>query len=135
MYLVFVEQLLDNFSSSRNWTIIQVTQFNQYQFCKILFLEKLFISCRFCKKFWLPHGIWHSLARDQVQATVATCITAMTVLDPLTHCAGPGIKPVSWCCRDVADPVAPQWELLSVLLFLFPPFKFYNSLMLFSLKS
>ena len=25
---------------------------------------------------------------------------------------GPGIEPVSWCYRDAANPVAPQWELL-----------------------
>ena len=30
-----------------------------------------------------------------------------------THCAGLGIEPVSWCCRDAFDPIAPQWELLS----------------------
>ena len=29
-----------------------------------------------------------------------------------THCAGPGIKPVSQCSRDATDPVAPQRELL-----------------------
>ena len=36
------------------------------------------------------------------------CCAAM--LDPLTHCAGLGIKPASQCSRDAADPVAPQWE-------------------------
>ena len=29
----------------------------------------------------------------------------------LTHCVGPGIKLMPQCCRDGADPVAPQWEL------------------------
>ena len=29
----------------------------------------------------------------------------------LTHCAGPGIKPVSQCSQEAADPVATQWEL------------------------
>ena len=29
-----------------------------------------------------------------------------------THCARPGIEPVSWCCRDDGNPVAPQQELL-----------------------
>lgn len=29
----------------------------------------------------------------------------------LTHCAGPGIEPVSQHSRDVADPIVPQWEL------------------------
>ena len=32
--------------------------------------------------------------------------------DPLTHCVGPGIKPASWRCRDTADPITPQRELL-----------------------
>ena len=36
---------------------------------------------------------------------------AVAALDPLTHCSRPGIEPVSWCCRDAADPVAPQQEL------------------------
>ena len=30
----------------------------------------------------------------------------------LTHCARLGIKPVSQCFRDTADPIAPQWKLL-----------------------
>ena len=34
------------------------------------------------------------------------------MLDPLIHCAGLGIKPISWHCRDATDPVAPQRELL-----------------------
>ena len=29
-------------------------------------------------------------------------------MNPLTHCAGLGIEPVSWQCRDTADPVALQ---------------------------
>ena len=28
------------------------------------------------------------------------------MLDPLTHLAWPGIKPVPWCCRDATDPIA-----------------------------
>ena len=32
--------------------------------------------------------------------------------DPLAHCAGPRIKPVSWCCRNAADAIVPQKELL-----------------------
>jgi len=32
--------------------------------------------------------------------------------DPLTNCARPGVEFVSWCCRDTANPVVPQWELL-----------------------
>ena len=29
-----------------------------------------------------------------------------------THCARPGIEPASWCCRDAANSVVPQQELL-----------------------
>ena len=29
---------------------------------------------------------------------------------PLTHCAGPGIKPTSWCYRDTVNPIASQKE-------------------------
>ena len=41
-----------------------------------------------------------------------TYTAAAATLDPLSHCAGPGIKLVSWCCRDTANLVAPQQELL-----------------------
>ena len=36
--------------------------------------------------------------------------------DPLTHCARPGIKPMSWCCRDAVNPIAPQLELMEMIL-------------------
>lgn len=35
--------------------------------------------------------------------------------DPLIHCAG-WFEPTSWCCRDPADPIAPQRELRVFLL-------------------
>lgn len=36
---------------------------------------------------------------------------SVAVLDPLTHFAGPGVEPASWCCRGTADRLAPKWEL------------------------
>ena len=30
---------------------------------------------------------------------------AAATQDPLTHCAGLGMEPASWCCRDTADPI------------------------------
>ena len=58
-------------------------------------------SFLFCfSGFWPPHGIWSSQARDQIQATVLTYITAAAALDPFTYCARPGIEPLSRCCRD-----------------------------------
>ena len=44
----------------------------------------------------------------------------MATLDPLTCCARPGIEPVSWRCRDAADPIVPQWELLGQQLWSLP---------------
>ena len=34
----------------------------------------------------------------------------------LTHCAGSDIKPASQCFHDTADPIAPQWEILFVII-------------------
>ena len=61
--------------------------------------------------------MWNSQARDQIQATVATYVAAAATPDLLTHCAGPGIKPASWHCRDAANPIVPQWELLFIYFF------------------
>ena len=57
------------------------------------------------KIFWLP------VARGQILATVATYAAAVATLDPSTRCAGPGMEPASWHCRDTADPVASQQKL------------------------
>ena len=35
----------------------------------------------------------------------------------LTHCAWPGIKPVSYSSRDAADTTVPQQELLILIMF------------------
>ena len=59
-----------------------------------------------------PQTYGSSWVRDQIRATVATYIAAATTQDPLTECARPGLEPVSWCCKDATDPIAPQWELL-----------------------
>ena len=55
--------------------------------------------------------MWSSQARDQIQAAVVTYAAALATLDPLTHCAGLGIEPVSWRYRDATDPIAPHREL------------------------
>ena len=44
-----------------------------------------------------------------------THATAMATPDPITHRAGLGIEPVSWCCSEPANPIAPQQELLKLL--------------------
>ena len=53
-------------------------------------------------------------AWDWVLAAAVTYTAAVAMLDPLTHCTWPEIEPVSWRCRDIADPVALQQELLQV---------------------
>ena len=60
----------------------------------------------------LPRGIWSSWARDQIQAAVATYATAAAVLDPLTHCAKPGLEPSVLALQRHCRSVAPQQELL-----------------------
>ena len=62
--------------------------------------------------FLATPGIWSYWARDQIRATVVTYTAAVATPNPLTPCAGPGIEPVSWRCRDAANPVVPQRELL-----------------------
>ena len=61
--------------------------------------------------FWTSHRLWSPQARDPIWAAVVTYATAVTMLKPLPHFTSQGIEPVFWCCRDAADPVAPQWEL------------------------
>ena len=53
-------------------------------------------------------GQGSNLSRTVTQAAV------VAMLDPLTLCAGPEIKPVSQCYRDTIDPIAPQQELLHI---------------------
>uniref|UniRef100_A0A8D0MVD7 Uncharacterized protein n=1 Tax=Sus scrofa TaxID=9823 RepID=A0A8D0MVD7_PIG len=72
-----------------------------------------FFVCLCFFLFWPPYGIWSSLARDQIQATVVIYATAKAMLDPLTHCAEQGIEPVSLvlqryrpsCCVIVGTPL------------------------------
>ena len=42
---------------------------------------------------------------DHTRATVAAYTTAAAVPDPLTHCAGLGIEPASWCYREPPIPL------------------------------
>lgn len=57
----------------------------------------------------LEKGIFEEgeCTRDQIQATFSTYAIAVATVDPLDHCAGLGIEPGSWLCRDAADPIAP----------------------------
>ena len=69
--------------------------------------------------FWYPCGIWSSQGRDLIQATVATYTEAAAVPDPLTHWAGPGVKPVTWRCRNATNPTVPQQQLLMLMDYFF----------------
>ena len=48
---------------------------------------------------------------DPSRATVVTYAAATAMPNPLTHCARPGIKAVSWHFGDTSHPVVPQQEL------------------------
>ena len=77
---------------------------------RFFFFVCLFIW--FCLGFFQPPwGIWSSLARDQIQAAVANYAAPAARPESLTHCAGPGIKPASWRCRDATNLTVPQWDL------------------------
>ena len=53
---------------------------------------------------------------DQIQAATAIYAAAVANARSLTHCARPGIKPVSQHSQDTTNPVAPQWELLETFI-------------------
>ena len=78
---------------------------NQLSKMFVLIYSNFFFSFFDCSK------IWNSQARDQIQAAVVTYTSMAATPGPLTYCSGLGIEPVSWCCRDAADPVVPQREL------------------------
>ena len=81
--------------------IILCTYLMSIVLCKYFLLISWF---NFFFLFWLPHSIWSSQARGQIQATVSTYTAAVTTPYPLTHWAGMGIEPVSWCWRNTASP-------------------------------
>ena len=62
--------------------------------------------------FWLPRRIWNSWARDQIylSSSCDLCCSCRNARS-LTHCAGPGVEPLSQGCRDATHPVVPRWEL------------------------
>ena len=52
------------------------------------------------------------------QGSDPTYAAAAAAPYPLTHCVRQGIEPASWRCRDAADPVAPEQEVLKSFFFL-----------------
>ena len=64
------------------------------------------------KTFFFGHPEAHKVpGQGSDPATVVTYAATMAMPDPLTHCGGTGIEPVSQCCGDIADPIVPQWDL------------------------
>ena len=65
----------------------------------------------------LPNDLFFFLAAPQhmeFPGQGSDLAAAAATLDPLTHCAGPGIELASQC----SDPVAPQRELLNDLFYI-----------------
>ena len=61
----------------------------------------------FCPPFfWLPHGIWSSPVRDQSEPESCS-LSGSCDIRSLTHCAWPGIEPVSQHSQNVTNPVVP----------------------------
>ena len=64
--------------------------------------------------------LWHVEPLGQGSNLSHSCDLHSVVAtpDPLTHCAGPGTKLAFWHCRDTANPLAPQQELLRLFIYL-----------------
>ena len=96
---------------------------NSYFYLFFFFFFLFFLG--FTRGIWKFPGLGSNPSRRfrpappqrQLQATSATCrcAAATAMADLLTRYVGPGIKPASRRCRDAAEPVAPQWELPSLL--------------------
>ena len=56
------------------------------------------------------------MARDQIGAAVVTYATSCSNAELLTPYARLGIEPVSQCSIEATNPVAPQWELIFILM-------------------
>ena len=65
-----------------------------------------FSFCLFMFLTTAPKAYGSSWAKDRIRATAVTCATAAAILDPLTHCAEPGIE--------LASPQQPEWLLCSL---------------------
>ena len=57
------------------------------------------------------HGRWSSWAKEHIQATVATYVAAVVVLNPSATVPGRGSN-LHPAYKDAANSTVPQWELL-----------------------
>ena len=63
----------------------------------------------------ITYGIFGPGIRSKPQLwPMLAYVTVAAKPDPFSYCTGLGIEPMSWHCRDAANPIAPQWELLCV---------------------
>ena len=80
------------------------------------FLFVLFGSLFFFFFFFFSFlaALWHMKVSGQGSDPSHNCnlCHSCNSTESLTHCAGAGIEPAFWCCRDTTDPIVPQWELL-----------------------
>ena len=67
--------------------------------------------------FFFGHLTAYGIPGPGVRSELQLWPAGVAMLDPLTHRAGPGMQPVSWCCRDATDAVVPWQELREVLIF------------------
>ena len=72
----------------------KVGRFTSINFTFLLSFSLFFFF--FFSLIWMPYGMWKFLGQG-------SDLSQRTAPDPLTHCAGPGIKPASWCCRNATD--------------------------------
>lgn len=63
--------------------------------------------------FFFGHPVAYGVSRPGIRSECSCSLChSCHKPDPLTHCAGWGTKLASWCCRDAANPIVSQLELL-----------------------
>ena len=64
-------------------------------------------------KLWSIHTVeYYAALKKKEHLQCATWTNFEDIRGSLTHCPRLGIEPESQHCRDVADSIVPQWELL-----------------------
>lgn len=65
----------------------------------------------------LPHCMWKFPGQGSDLSLSFNLCYSCSKASSLTHCAGLGLKPTFWHCRDTADPAEPQQELLPEFIY------------------
>ena len=102
--------VLTIFVCQLGWTMV-----SRYLIIILMFLWRFFWMKLTFLKMAAPAAYGSSWARDWIWATAITYTIAVAMLDPLTYCTRPGIKPVSPQQSEPLPldswPTLPQWEL------------------------